>query len=135
MDKRGCYNISPGKEGDENMYITQDTFIDILAQCAFEVASKSFEMESVDKVNLCVKLFQIIMFMERISYSEGPSKILRESGHTKWEKIFKNRLLTGESTDLMILFRQAYPAYFKIEEISSDKQRKKDFFDVLNGEL
>ncbi len=57
--------------------------------------------------------------MEKIAQSDGPTKILTFYGHT--------RLPSGESLDLLTLFRNYYPGFFtQVEE------KKAGFFDLLN---
>ncbi len=57
--------------------------------------------------------------MEKISQSEGPNKILKGLGHT--------RLPSGESLDLITMFKLYFPDYFKQQE-----EKKVGFFDALN---
>jgi hypothetical protein len=96
-------------DNGENETIDQNQFIDVLAQCAFEIPYRSPEPSSVEK---------IILFAEKMSQSLGSHKILKETGHT--------RLPNGESLDILNLFKQRYPEYF-----TKPIPKKVEFFDLL----
>jgi hypothetical protein len=106
----------------ENDFIDQNIFVDILAQCAFEIPYRSPEPSNVEKVILFIKFFKVILFAEKISQSDGPNKVLKIYGQT--------RMPNGESLDILSIFKSTYPNYFNITET-----KKMGFFDILNNNL
>jgi hypothetical protein len=70
-----------------------------------------------------------LFFIEKISHSDGPNKILRSSGNTRYIITpYLFRLLNGESLNLLDIFKMAFPEYFRIEE-----HKKEEFLDIISN--
>ncbi len=63
----------------------------------------------------------MILFAEKILSSNGPHKIFKEMGNTR----FSN----GATIDLLVPFKNYYPSHFKVVE-----DKKNDFFNALNDD-
>ena len=108
-------------DNGENETIDLDLFVEILALCAFEVPYRIPEPNGIEKVIYLIIQFQIILFVEKLNQSSGPSKILKEYGHT--------RLPNGDNFDFITIFKNNFPVFFNLPE-----NKKVGFFDVLNEE-
>ena len=96
------------KKSQEEPVIDEHLFVEGLALIAAEVLYEEPEPNSVER---------ICYLIERMSESEGPSKVLREEGH--------NRSAGGECVDMLKFLKARYPSVFQ------DTQREFGFKDIL----
>eukprot|EP00347_Sterkiella_histriomuscorum_P004180 403361442 len=76
--------------------IDEHLFVEALALTALEISYKDPQPREAEK---------IIILMERMNHSEGPAKVQRSSGRTRFG--------SGENNDLLFVIRQSFPQYFK----------------------
>lgn len=89
--------------------IDKHLFIDLLALCSFEIPYGEPEPSTVEKV---------LLFIEKISQSEGPRILLEQTG--------KTRLPNGCTLDILSFFRSEYKEYFDPQQF-----KKPTFYDVF----
>lgn len=54
-------------------------------------------------------LEKVILLLERMNHTDGPSKVLKAFGRTRFGP--------GESNDMLFLIRQSYPQFFECQPV------------------
>ena len=81
--------------------IDEHLFVEALALTAFEISYREPSPADVEK---------IILLLERMNHSEGPAKVQKAYGKTRFGH--------GESNDLLHILRQNYPQFFEVHKDS-----------------
>ena len=100
-----------------NLFIDEHLFIEALALAAFQVVYKEPMPNNVEK---------IVLLLERMNYSEGPTKVQMAYGSTRLGQ-------RGRATsDLTALLRASHPQYFVVPD---PYDLESNFDDLLPGDL
>ena len=106
----GIAQYSNYNDNESEVYIEQSLFVDMLALCANEIVLPEPEPNPVEK---------ILIFMEKIGQSEGPEKIIINTGN--------NRMMAEDTLNILEEFKEEYPQYFEVKE-----DKKENFMDLMS---
>ena len=97
-----------GKQG--NVLIEHSLFVDLIALMALEMNYPNPQPSPMEK---------ILIFIEKLSESQGPGKIVLSTGSNR----------QGNCGNFLEYFKEVYPGYFNIE-----KSEKEDFSSIMQNE-